>query len=223
MIAIILAAGKGRRFGEITNKIPKPLISIKGVSLIHRTLISLPKIISKCVIVIGHLGEMIKEEIEDRYRHMEIEYVYQNHLNGTGGALLQTKNIIRNNNRFLVVNADDIYSKDDLERLVRHCPAYGIAWREPIKEGETSILLNERDYYNGRTVSIPGQCCYVGVGAYVFDVSIFKIDFSRLANGELSIPHSLGLLSEPVKTVLFHDWHPVNNLKELEEAKKYCN
>ena len=43
MKAIILAAGKGERFGQLTKITPKPLIKIGNISLIERNILLLRK------------------------------------------------------------------------------------------------------------------------------------------------------------------------------------
>lgn len=64
MKAIILAAGKGKRFGEITDSLPKPLIKIGGLSLIERNI----KLLKSCdftdiIINVSHLSELIIDKL----------------------------------------------------------------------------------------------------------------------------------------------------------------
>ncbi len=221
MTAIILAAGRGSRFGDLTINRPKPLIVANGIPLILRTLNSLPIVIARCVIVVGYFGELIVSMIGDKYKHMDIEYIYQNELNGTGGALLKAETSITDKKPFLVLAADDVYSESDLNNIICYNLAYGITWTNPIKSGQVSILVDGNGFYCGRTKPEQNQKCYIGVGAFVLDSSIFDIDIAQLPNGELSIPHSLCNLDKPVKTVLFHNWFPINTPEELSFAEKY--
>ncbi len=220
MIAIILGAGRGKRFGDLTLHNPKPLILVNGIPLIVHTLNNLPKEISRCIIVIGYLGSQIVELIGSKYKHISIEYVYQNELNGTGGALLKVKDKIINNDRFLVINADDIYKKSDLNKMICYDMAYGIALREPIKMGLVSVLIDHMGMYHGRVCPNSGHKCYIGVGAYVFTKDIFSVEFVKISNGELSLPHSLDRINVPIKTVIFLDWYPVNDKTQLAIAKE---
>ena len=64
MKAIILAAGKGKRFGETTDSLPKPLIKIGGLSLIERNI----KLLKSCdftdiIINVSHLSELIIDKL----------------------------------------------------------------------------------------------------------------------------------------------------------------
>lgn len=76
MQAIILAAGMGRRLGELTEGNTKCMISVNGVTLIDRMLSQLSSLnLNRIVLVIGYQGEKLRNYIEDRYKNLPIEYV----------------------------------------------------------------------------------------------------------------------------------------------------
>ena len=76
MQAIILAAGMGRRLGELTNDNTKCMLQVNGVRLIHRLLDSIYEAgIRRVVLVVGYKAENVKSLIGDEYRGMEILYV----------------------------------------------------------------------------------------------------------------------------------------------------
>lgn len=76
MQAIILAAGMGRRLGELTNDNTKCMLQVNGVRLIHRILDSIYETgIRRVVLVVGYKAENVKELIGNEYRGMEIIYV----------------------------------------------------------------------------------------------------------------------------------------------------
>jgi len=60
MQAIILAAGRGTRMGELTNDLPKPLLKISGRPILEYTLANLPREIDEVILVIGYHGHKIK-------------------------------------------------------------------------------------------------------------------------------------------------------------------
>ena len=75
MIAVILAAGLGIRLRPLTHNIPKCLIEIGGKTLLEHSLENLSiHGIRKTIIIIGHLGEMIKGKLHEKYMGMEIAY-----------------------------------------------------------------------------------------------------------------------------------------------------
>ena len=77
MQAIILAAGMGKRLGELTQNNTKCMIKVNEVTLIERLLSQLSSLtLSRVIIVIGYKGQELKDYIGDRYKEkLNIEYV----------------------------------------------------------------------------------------------------------------------------------------------------
>lgn len=76
MQAIILAAGMGKRLGELTQDNTKCMVKVNGVALIDRTLTQLSKLsLSRVVIVIGYKGENLRNYIGWEYKGLKIEYI----------------------------------------------------------------------------------------------------------------------------------------------------
>jgi len=64
MIAMILAAGRGERLRPVTDSMPKPLVEVRGVTLLARQLRRLADAgVTTVVINLGWLGEQIVESI----------------------------------------------------------------------------------------------------------------------------------------------------------------
>lgn len=124
-----MAAGLGTRMGELTKDTPKALLKVRDRSILEETLASLPDEIDEVVIVVGYLGDRIREALGPVFLERKITYVEQNELKGTGHALMQAKDVLRG--RFLVLMGDDLYAKKDLEEMLKH----------PL-----SILVREMDY-----------------------------------------------------------------------------
>src|SRR5437899_2836456 len=77
MKAIVLAAGVGKRFKEITDQRPKCLIEIQGKTLLERTLSALGAAgVREAVVVIGYRGEMIEQQIGPRCAGVRVRYVF---------------------------------------------------------------------------------------------------------------------------------------------------
>jgi histidinol-phosphate/aromatic aminotransferase/cobyric acid decarboxylase-like protein/choline kinase len=76
MQAIILAAGMGRRLGDLTKDNTKCMIKVNGVTLIDRLLTQLSLLsLSRVIVVVGYKGKELKEYIGDRYNHLHIQYI----------------------------------------------------------------------------------------------------------------------------------------------------
>lgn len=77
MQAIILAAGMGRRLGDLTKDSTKCMVRVNGVTLIDRMLTQLSAIdITRVIIVVGYQGQKLVEYIGNRYDdRLDIVYV----------------------------------------------------------------------------------------------------------------------------------------------------
>lgn len=77
MQAVILAAGMGRRLGELTQNNTKCMIQVNGITLIDRLLNQLSSIttLRRVVIVIGYNGEKLKKHIGKSRNSLKIEYI----------------------------------------------------------------------------------------------------------------------------------------------------
>lgn len=73
MQAIILAAGMGRRLGELTKNNTKCMVSVNGITLIDRMLSQLSSLnLSRVIIVIGYKGENLRKYIGNEYKGLKI-------------------------------------------------------------------------------------------------------------------------------------------------------
>ena len=107
MKAFVLAAGFGSRLRPLTDDTPKPLLKVKGRSLIEWNLLKLKDAgFEEIIINTHHLGEKIETELGDGKKYdLKIKYSRETKILGTGGAIL---------------NAADIYVRDfNLEVEVR--------------------------------------------------------------------------------------------------------
>ena len=91
--AVILAAGRGKRMGSITEDIPKPMLPVNGKPMLEHILERLSQAgIKKFLIVIGYRGNMIK----DHFRNLpyKIKFKAQDPVNGTASAALLARDFI---------------------------------------------------------------------------------------------------------------------------------
>ena len=67
MDAVILAAGKGERLRPITEKIPKPLIEVRGKPILEWILQDLARNnITRIYIIVNYMQEKIREFVDKR-------------------------------------------------------------------------------------------------------------------------------------------------------------
>lgn len=83
--AVILAAGKGTRMGDMTRQTPKPLLPIRGRPMLEHILERLARAgIERFFLVTGFQHELIEEHF--RNWPLPIEFRLQDPVNGTGSA-----------------------------------------------------------------------------------------------------------------------------------------
>ncbi|MBS1270397.1 MAG: N-acetylmuramate alpha-1-phosphate uridylyltransferase [Gammaproteobacteria bacterium] len=108
MDVLILAAGRGERMRPFTDRIPKPLLKVAGLSLIEHHVLKLVSAGHRRLVVNhAHLGEMIAKKLGDGSRY-GAQVTYSPEPAGaldTGGGIVQALTHIRGD-RFAVVNAD---------------------------------------------------------------------------------------------------------------------
>lgn len=114
MIPIILAAGKGKRMGEITNYIPKPLLPINGKPIIEQNLKNLSDLgFKKVIIIVKHLKHLIMSYCGDGSTFgIKIIYLTQKVANGTGAALQIALNYL--NEDLLVMAGDTLFTHKNI-------------------------------------------------------------------------------------------------------------
>lgn len=109
MRAMILAAGAGKRMGDFTKKLPKPLLQVGDRYLIEYSLQALAKAgIKDVVINICYHREMIKQALGDGHHYgLNIVYSEEEVALETGGGIYQALPLL-GDEPFIVMSADVI-------------------------------------------------------------------------------------------------------------------
>lgn len=187
MKAIILCAGRGTRLQPLTDVAPKSLLLIGGKPILEHILDNLPKKITEVFLVVDYLSDKIKSfilNLKDNYS-FTIECTQQvPGKKGTMAALLSAKNKLLKNERFLVLNGDDIVEKKDLEKMIEHKRSFGVNFRimpnyykvvfDDNKNLLSFIKQNDIEKINGS---------FIATGVYVLDFDIFNFK-NRILNGD---------------------------------------
>ncbi|WP_187407891.1 N-acetylmuramate alpha-1-phosphate uridylyltransferase MurU [Saccharophagus sp. K07] len=119
MKAMILAAGEGRRMRPLTLATPKPLLQVKGISLIEHHIRRLKAAgISEFVINIAYLGEQIRTALGDGSQwNVRIDYSAEPEPLETAGAILHALPLL-GDQPFLLVNGD-VWTDYPFARLIQ--------------------------------------------------------------------------------------------------------
>jgi NDP-sugar pyrophosphorylase family protein len=220
MKAVILAAGKGTRMGELTKDTPKPLLKYKGKTLLEQKFEKLPQNTTGIVLVIGYLGDKIKEAFGDNYNGIPITYVEQREMLGTAHALWQCKEIL--DEPFMVLMSDDLYSEEDLDKIAN------------LKEGEWAVLAypdkpetkagkivkdergNLKEIYEDFEGASEYTLIYTGV--CLLTPEIFEKEMVQLSNGEYGLPQTFTQFAKEKEIRVFEtkNWIRITSPEDLK-------
>jgi MurNAc alpha-1-phosphate uridylyltransferase len=105
--AMILAAGRGERMGELTANTPKPLLRVDGRHLIEYAIASIKNAgIKEIVINVSWHGDQIKATLRDGSQYgVNIKYSEEAERLETGGGILQALPLL-GDQPFLVMSSD---------------------------------------------------------------------------------------------------------------------
>ncbi len=119
MKAVVLAAGKGTRMGYLTVDRPKPMIEIGKRRILEHILFAIRDTgIREFIIVTGYFANLIEDHFGDGRRFgMEMTYVRQAKIDGTGSALHLTKDFV-GNEVFFMSFGDIITSIENYPRVI---------------------------------------------------------------------------------------------------------
>ena len=224
MQAVILAAGRGTRLFPLTNNTPKPLIRVGNKNIIEHNISQLPDEINELIFVVGYLNKQIINYFGQRYKGNKITYVKQNKLLGSGQALSLCKNILRE--RFLVLMGDNIYSKPDIEKCLKHEQCMLV---QEIQEGFTGgrIIFNGNGELKG---IVEGRHKkgknLINTALYVMTKKFFNYDLVPIKQGkEYGLPQTLAKVAKdyPVMIEKADFWLQINSIAELEKARTTLN
>ena len=201
MKAIILCAGYGKRMRSYTELCQKSMLPVHGKPLLEYIINGIKTTgIKDFVIVVGYLKEQIIDYFQDGGNwNINIEYIEQIDLNGTGGAILLCENSIVNQHFFLTWG----------DTLVSY-KVYRDIYNVYKKEGQNFLLVTSYtdDPYKGAAIYCEGNYCsdiiekppkgtsrsnLDNTGVFIFSKEIFDVlkTLKPSERGELELPEAL--------------------------------
>ena len=183
MQAIILAAGMGRRLGDLTRNNTKCMVKVNGTALIDRLLTQLSRLtLQRVVIVVGYEGQKLKDYIGQRYDDvLHIEYVNNPVYDKTNNiySLALAKEQLQEDDTLLIES--DLIFDEDMFRLILDDPYPNLA-----------LVAKYQTWMDGTMVCIDEDCNivnfvpkkafkYEDTDRYYKTVNIYKFsrDFAR--------------------------------------------
>lgn len=205
--AIILAGGKSTRTYPFTLDRPKGLLKVCNIPIIEYTLKQLQNFIKEIFIVVNYKEEMIIDYFRKNNMGFDIIFIHQNETIGTGNAILEAKEALKN--KTLILNGDDIYSKKDIEQCIK-CEDYSVLGQKVNTPERFGILQTDNKNYLKKLVEKPKE--YVGdlanIGVYTLDNKIFDCNIQISTRGEYEITDYVSYLAQNNKVKV----HQANDL-----------
>lgn len=239
MQAIILAAGMGRRLGELTNGNTKCMLEVNGVRLIHRVLDSIHETgIRRVVLVVGYKAENVKELIGDKYKDMEIIYVDNEVYNKTNNiySLFLAREYLTADDTILL-ESDLIFEGRLLNKLIEH-PYPNLALVDKYESWMDGTVVTLDSDNNIVEFLAKDKFKYSDISSYYKTVNIYK--FSREFSQTHYVPfleaycHALGnneyyeqvlkvitmLDDSPLKALPLsgEKWYEIDDIQDLDIA-----
>ncbi|MEK7512832.1 MAG: nucleotidyltransferase family protein [Patescibacteria group bacterium] len=221
MKGVILAAGEGVRMRPLTYTTPKPLLVVRGKTLLDRLVENFPPSIDELIIVVGYRGDQIKAHCGRKFFGRPVSYLTQPEKQGTYGALALAEPLL-NHHPFALFFADDLFDQETLAALTRY-PLAAVVARvtDPERFG---VVETTPSGHIKRVVEKPEQPTsnVVLTSAYTLTRDIFAYPPERKANGELYLSEALSQMAQqhPIKTIPATFWFPIATPHDLEVAEQ---
>lgn len=243
MKALILAAGRGKRLGELTKSKNKCLIEVRGKPLIGYSLDCAGKIdVSEIVIVVGYQAEEIKNLIGSEYNRKPVEYVIQSEQEGLVDAIECAKQKIGNEEFCLFLGDELMVNPRHFEMVEEFKTKKSFASVGVIKVEDPGLIsktygIQEEDNGEKKLIEKPDADTIknglvmkdiMGTGNCVFSNDVFKYIKKTPINqkrGERELPD---LINEIIKDgqkvdfpVICDKYFNVNVKEEIKDAESY--
>jgi len=223
--AVILAAGKGTRMGDLTKYLPKPLLEINNRPFLYYVIQNLTGLglIDMCIVVHykkEHIESFIKEH------NIKVTLVDQGEPLGTAHAIGAAKDFVKDDN-FIVLMGDNYYSTDDIKRMLiddNLCYIAGMKHSYPEKYG---VIVKDGDFL----VRLPEKpkefiSDLINIGMYKFTPEIFGAisKIRKSIRGEYEINDAILLMAnrKKVKVIeILNDWIDLGCPADIPKAEEF--
>jgi choline kinase len=120
MKAIILAAGIGKRLGEISGNQPKCLLEFDGISLLHRHISLLAQFgITDILVICGYRQDEIKASLDSLKINVHIQTEFNpDYESGSVISLWTAHSFLESGDDIILMDADVLYDPAILQRLI---------------------------------------------------------------------------------------------------------
>ena len=221
MQAVILAAGKSTRTYPLTLARPKPLLKAANKTILGHNLDNLNGFVDEVILVVGYKKEMVKNYFGNKHKSIKLKYVEQKEQLGTGHAVSLVEPYIKG--RFILLMGDDIYSKEDIKKCIKH--QYSILAAKVSNPQNFGVIMEKSgiltDFMEKPKTFVSNLA---NAAFYCFDKKIFYCisQIKKSERNELELPDAIKLLSkgEKMHCIKAKQWLPVAYPWDLLKADK---
>jgi bifunctional UDP-N-acetylglucosamine pyrophosphorylase/glucosamine-1-phosphate N-acetyltransferase len=224
MKAIILAAGEGIRMRPLTLTTPKPLLKVGGKPILEHIVSRLPDEINELILVIGYLGQKIKDYCGNEFLGKRVRYVWQEKKLGTYHALKLCEPLIEKGERFLMLYADDIHGAEGIRNCLGHkCAIVVEEAEDPRKFGVVGL---NSDNSISEIVEKPENppSNFVSTGVLLLDSKIFEYEADLHPNGEYYVTSAISKMlrdNHQIYAVKSTMWLPIGYPEDIKKAEEF--
>lgn len=230
MKVIIPAAGEGTRLRPHTHTTPKTLIQVAGKPILGHILDKLVDLeieVSELVMIIGHMGEKIKEYVNTHYPFKTV-YLEQKGRFGLGHAINLAEKFV--DGEPVMINLDDTILEVDLRKL-RNTPHSAIGVKE-VKDPKRFGIVEIENGFIKRLVEKPSNpptnlaiagFYYIKSSKLLFECLQTLIDKDIKTHGEYQLTDGLQLMierGERIHPLPVENWYDCGKAETLLETNR---
>ena len=229
-VALILAAGNGKRLAARSGELPKPLVQLHGKPLLEHVMRGANTAgIDRFVIVVGYRGHLIQQWYESHpLKNVHVTWVQNpDYHKDNGISVLKAKDLIHK--PFLLMMADHVFEADTARSLLKH----------PLRADEVILAVDKNiervfDIDDATKVKLHGQNI-VGIGKNLSDFdaldtgmflctpTLFQWLERAMVNGNCSLSDGMRRMAEKGTFKAFDigeaQWQDVDTPEALEWAE----
>lgn len=207
--------------GALTDAMPKPMLEVGGKPLLQYKFEALPDEVTEVILVVCYYGHVVQQYFGGEYLGRRVLYVEQSSpTGGTADALWCAKDILEN--RFIVMNGDNLYGADDIAACLNHEWAVVVQEKESVATGRVIVedglvknIVENSDH--------AGERGYANTGLYALDRRIFDFTPVPKAPGstELGLPQTMmqALGKIDVHAIPASFWFEIKSPEDIAQAE----